>query len=105
MGIFAFIVFHLFTEEGRHAASSTELVRIIKNLEDLHMEVQGVLMSPHLETMIIFGVSHWFLHYLNWYVVAMALEYLAAPNYAVPFSLDPVLQEMEVGRYFDPTPP
>ena len=57
LGTFAFVASHLFyAGGGQHAAAVAELFRPIEKLEELHIEVQGMITSPHLATTLIYDV-------------------------------------------------
>ena len=99
LGTFAFVASHLFSVGGRHSSAVAELLRIIKRLEELHTEVQGMIPSPHLATTLLSNVLWRWSLYLNRCVAASASESLDAPGCQVPFSLEPILAELEGGRY------
>ena len=64
--------------------------------------MQGVISSTHLDTTLLFDVLRRWSLYLNSCVAALALESLDAPGCQVPFSLEPILAELEGGRYVGP---
>ena len=64
-----------------------------------------MISSPHLATTILFNVSRWLILYLNVCVATSALESLDTPGCHVPFSFEPILAELEGGRYMVPTIP
>ena len=68
-------------------------------------EVQGVISSPHLATTLLFDVLRRWSQYLNRCVAALASEVEEAPGASVPFSLEPILVELEGGRYIGPILP
>ena len=82
-----------------------ELLRLIERLEEIHTEVQGMISSPHLSTKLLFDVSRRWSQYLNTCVAALASEVEEAPGASVPFSLEPILVELEGGRYTCPILP
>ena len=90
---------------GRHTEAVTEIVRIINRLEELHTEVQEMIKSSHLATTLIYNRPRKWITYLNRCVVASSLEDVEAPSETVPFSLEPILLEMESGRYVVPLLP
>ena len=90
---------------GRHSSAVPELLRLIEMLKELHTEVQGMISSPHLATTLLFDVSRRWNLYLNRCVAVFALETLDAPGCQVPFSLEPILAELEGGRYVGPILP
>ena len=57
LGTFAIVASHLFSVGERHSSAVAELLRLIERLEELHMEVQGMISSPHLATTLLFDVS------------------------------------------------
>ena len=61
-----------------------------------------MISSPHLATTLLFDVSRRWRLYLNRCVAALASESLDAPGYQVPFSLEPILAELEGDRYVGP---
>ena len=82
-----------------------EILRLIERLEELHTEVQGVISPPHLATTLLFDVSRRWSQYLNRCVAALASEVVKEPGASVPFYLEPILVELEGGRYIGPTLP
>ena len=58
-----------------------------------------MISPPHLATTLLFNVSRQWSLYLNRCVDASALESLDSPGCQVPFSLDPILAELEGGQY------
>ena len=61
--------------------------------------MQGVISSPHLATTLLYDVSRWWIQYLNRCMAASASEVVEAPGASFPFSLKPILVELEGGRY------
>ena len=53
----------------------------------------------------MYNVSRRWIQYLNRYMDASALEVVEAPGDSVPFSLKPILVDMEGGRYVVPILP
>ena len=84
---------------GRHSSAVAELLRLIERLEELYTEVQGMISSPHLATTLLFDVSRRWSQYLNRCVAASASEVEEAPGASDPFSLKPILVELEGGSY------
>ena len=90
---------------GRHSSAVSDLLCLIERLEELHIEMQGMISSPHLAPTLLFDVSRRWSHYLNRCVTALASEVEEAPGASVPFSLKPILVELEGGRYTVPILP
>ena len=67
--------------------------------------MQGVISSPHLATTLLFDVSRRWSQYLDRCVAVSASEVEEAPGASVPFSLEPILVELEGGRYIGPILP
>ena len=67
--------------------------------------MQGMISSPHLATKLLFDVSRRRSQYLNRCVAASASEVEEAPGASAPFSLEPILVELEGGRYNGPILP
>ena len=105
LGTFAFIASYLFSPGGRHSSAVAELLRFITRLEELHTKVQGMISSPHLATTLLFDVSWRWILYLNRCVAALASESLDSPGCQVPFSLDPILADLEGGLIRRANPP
>ena len=105
IGTYAFVALHLFSAGESHSSTISELLCLIERMEDLHTVVKGMISSPHLATKIVFGVSRRWIQYLNMCVVASALEVVEALGGSLPFSLEPILFEMEGGRYIGPILP
>ena len=105
LGTFAFVASHLFSTGGQHSSAVAELLRLIESLEELHTKVQGMISSPHLPTTLLFDLSRRWSLYLNRCVAASASESLDAPGCQVPFSLEPILAELEGGRHVSPILP
>ena len=102
LGTFDFVASHLFSAAGRHASAVAELLRLIKRLDDLHTEVQGMITSPYLATTLLYNVLCWWSLYLNRCVTASSSEDVRAARATVPFSLEPILLKFEGGRYVGP---
>ena len=102
LGTFAFVVLHLFSAGGWHSSAIAKLLRLIKRLEELQTEVQGVISSPNLATTLLVDVSRRWSLYLNRYVAASTSGSLDALVFHVPFLLNPILSDMEGGRYMEP---
>ena len=68
-----------------------------------------MISSTNLATTLLFDMSQWRSLYLNMCVAASALtsasESLDAPGCSAPFSLEPILAELEVGQYIGPILP
>ena len=88
------VTLHLFSAAGRHAAAVTELLRLIKRLEELHTKVQGMITSPHLATTLLYDVLRRWSLYLNRCMTASPSEDVGAPGAMVPFLLHPILLEL-----------
>ena len=72
---------------------------------ELHTELQGIISSPRLATILLFDVSRWWIQYLNRCVVVSDSKVVEAPGGSVPFSLEPILVEREGGHYIIPIRP
>ena len=101
----AFVALSLFPAGGRHLSAIMELIRLIKRLEELHTKVQGMISPPHLATTLLFNVSRRWSLYLNRCVAALTSESLDALGCQVPFLLEPILADLEGGRYIEPILP
>ena len=77
----------------------SELLLLIDRLEELHIEVQRMISSPHLATTLLFDVLQRWSQYLSRCVLALALEVEEAPGASVPFSFRKILVDTEGGRY------
>ena len=64
-----------------------ELLRLIERLEEIHIEVQGVISSPYIATTLLYDVLRRWSQYLNRCVAALDSEVEEAPGASVPFSL------------------
>ena len=64
-----------------------------------------MISSPHLATTLLFDVSRRWSQYLNRCVAELALEVVEALGVGVPFSLEPILVDLEGGRYIGPILP
>ena len=64
-----------------------------------------MISSPHLATTLLFNMWRRWSLYLNMCVAALASESLDAPGCQVPFLLEPILVELEGGRYVGPIHP
>ena len=105
LGTFAFVASYLFSAAGRHASAVAELLCLIKRLEEIHTKVQGIITTPHLATTFPYNVSRCWSLYLNSCVKASSSKGVGAAGATVPFSLEPILLELEVGRYVGPLLP
>ena len=105
LGMFACVASHLFPTGGRHSYTIAELLHLIERLEEIHTEVQGMISPPHLTTTLIFDVLRRWILYLNMCVAALESESLDALGCHVPFSLDPILADLEGERYVVPILP
>ena len=61
--------------------------------------------SPHLTTTLIYDVSQRLSQYLSRCVTASVSEVVEVMGVVVPFSLEPILVNLEVGRYIGPILP
>ena len=95
LGTFAFFASHLFFAEGRHSSAVAEILHLIERIEEPHIKVQGMISSPHLTTTLLFDVSRRWSQYLNMCVAASASKVAEAPGASAPFSLEPILVDME----------
>ena len=97
LGTFDFVALHLFSMRRRHSSAVVELLRLIDRLEELHTEVQGMISYSHLSTIIMYDVFLWWSLYLNMCVDALVLEALEYLEVNAPFSIDPILVDLEGG--------
>ena len=103
LGNFSFVASHLFyVGGGQHAVAVMELICLIEILEELHTEVQGIIISLYLTTTLLFDVSRRWSPYLNRCVTASSSEDVGAPGTIVPFFLEPILLKIEGGSYVGP---
>ena len=105
LGAFAFVALQLFCAGGDHLSAVVEPLRLIERLEELQTEVQGMISSPHFATTLLFDVLRRWSHYLNRCVAASASEVVEALGASVPFSLKPILVDLEGGHYIGPILP
>ena len=105
LGTFVFVLSHLFSAGRRHSSSVADILRLIKRLEVLNTEVQGMILSPNLATELLFDVLWWCRQYLNRFVAALNSEVVEAPWGSIPFSLEPILVNLKEGRYIGPILP
>ena len=71
-------------------------------LEELRIETQVVITSPHVFTTLLYNVSWWWSLYLTSCVATLASEALVAPGSSVPFLIEPTLVDIDGGRYVGP---
>ena len=64
-----------------------------------------MISSPHPATKLLYDVSRQWIQYLNRCVDASASEVVEAPKDSVPFSLEPILVDLDGGRYMGPILP
>ena len=64
-----------------------------------------MILYLHLATEILFDLLWRWIQYLNRCVVALASEVVEALGDSVPFSLEPILVDLERVRYIGPIPP
>ena len=67
--------------------------------------MQEMISSPHLAPTLLFDVSRRWSQYLNRCVVASSSEVVETPGGSVPFSFEPIMVELEGGRYIIPILP
>ena len=67
--------------------------------------MKGVISYPHLPMTLPFGVLRRWSLYLNRCTDALALKSLDAPGCHVPFLLEPILEDLEGGKYVIPILP
>ena len=60
--------------------------------------MQGIISAPHLATALIYGVLRWWSLYLNRCVDVLASEALKEPGANTPFSLEPIMVDLDGGR-------
>ena len=85
LGQFAFVALHFFSAGGWQSSSVVEILRLIKRLEELHTEVQGMISSLYLATTLMYYVYWRCSLFLNRYVAASAPEALESPVVNAPF--------------------
>ena len=61
--------------------------------------------SPRLVTTPLFGMSRFWVLYVNRYMLVSSLDNLGYPMLMVPFSLEPILLGLEGGKYMGPILP
>ena len=98
-GTFAFFASHLFSAGRRQPSAVVELLGLIVKLEELHTKVQVNISPPHLATTLIYYLSCRWILYLSGCVAASASEALKSLGTKVPFALELILLELEVGHY------
>ena len=99
MDTFAFVALHLFSAERGHVAAFTDILHLIVRPEDIHTKVHGMMTSSCLATTLIYDVSRqWSLH-INRCISASFSNYLGATGSVVTFLIDPILVDLEGGRY------
>ena len=59
--------------------------------------MQGVISFPHLATTLLYDVSQRWSQYFNRCEEASASEVVENPGVDIPFSLEPILDELEGG--------
>ena len=64
-----------------------------------------MITSSHLATTLLYDMLCWWSLYLNKCVTALSSEDVGAPGATVTFSLDPILLNLEGGRYVGPLLP
>ena len=64
--------------------------------------MQGTILSPHLAPPLLNDVSQRWSQYINRCVSASAYEVVEALGSSIPFSLKPILANMEGGHYIGP---
>ena len=100
-----FVAPHLFSVGGRHPSAVVELLRLIENMEEIHTKVQGMISLPHPVTTLLYNMSRLWSLYLYSCVSASASEDLEAPGSNTPFTLEPILLELDSGCYVGPILP
>ena len=53
LGTFAFFTSHLLSTAGRNTSAVAEILRLIERLEEIHTEVKGMIINPHLVTILL----------------------------------------------------
>ena len=79
-----------------------ELLCIIERLEDIHTKVHGMIKPLHLATKMLFDMLRRWSLYLNRCVTMSSLEDVGAPRTTVPFYVETIFLELEVGGYVGP---
>ena len=64
-----------------------------------------MISSPHLAMPLLFDMLRRWSLYLNRCVAAVASDFVDALGCQVPFSLEPIMTDLEGGRYVGPIPP
>ena len=105
LGTFAFVASHIFYEGRRHSSVVAKLLCIIESLEDIHTEVQGMILSLHQTTTLIYDVSWRWSQYLNMCLAASASKVVEAPGGSIPLFLKPILVDLEGVSYIGPILP
>ena len=95
---FAFVASHLFSTVRQHSSAVVELLRLIERLKELHTKAQEMISSHHPATTLLYDMSRQWSLYLNRFVAASSSESLEALGSNVPFSLDPIMVDLEGGR-------
>ena len=72
LGMCSFVALYLLFVGGRHSSAVAELLCLIERLEELCIEVQGMISSPHLSMTLMYDVSLWCSLYLNRFMAASA---------------------------------
>ena len=101
----AFVALHLFYAGRRNLSDVAEILCIIERLEDIHTEVQGMISSLQLASILLYDVLQRCIQYLNRCVATLASEVVKAPGARVPFSLDPIMVNLQGVYYVGPTLP
>ena len=99
LGTFAFFASQLLSTVRRHVAKVEYLLHLIKRLKELNTNVQGMITPPHISITLMFDVSRQWILYLKRYMDASSSYELGAPRVMVPFTLEPILLELEGGIY------
>ena len=102
LGTFAFAASHLFYTDRKHSPAAVGLLFLIERLNEIYTKVQVMISPPHLATAILHCVSGRWGLYLNKYVAASSSDTIEAPGGNVPFLLEKILVELQVGRYMGP---
>ena len=102
LGMFVFVALHVLSAGGRHLPAVVELLCLVERMEELHIEVQGMISCPHMAPTYMYDLSWWWSQCLNWCVAVSASEVLEEPGASVPFSLEPIMAELKCGGYVGP---
>ena len=102
---FAFVASHLFSAGGHYLYAVAKILYLIEKMEEIHTKVQRMISSPHLAMTLLLDVLQRWSQHLNRCVYASDSEAVEALGGSVPFSLEPILVDIEGDRYVGPVFP